>query len=126
MSGIHEREKWTLQRITEKRAVPNVHANYFGPRLTGRHWASPFGSPRKSLGPFPSESGSLRVPDVSWPLVDGKAAGRPPLWIFVGPRPEDREEFASDKRLMDPLSPRASPINNSDSLRLRFGGRLDA
>ncbi len=89
------------------------------PRLTGRHWDSLLGSPLKSLEP-PRENGSLRFPDVSCPLVEGRASGSPPRWILTGALPVDRDDLASDRLLMVPRSPRASPIVNSESGLLRF------
>ena len=94
--------------------------NGYCPRLTGRHWDSLLGSPLKSLGPPSSESGSLRFPDVSWPLVEGEVSGNPPRMIFEGPRADDRDEFASDKLLIALRSPGVFPIVNSELLRLRF------
>ena len=108
-----------VETATKQRGLMNK-LNGYCPRWTGRHWDSLLGSPLKSLGPLPSESGSLRFPDVNWPLVEGRVSGNPPRTIFEGPRADDRDEFASDKLLIALRSPGASPIINSEPLRLRF------
>ena len=73
------------------------------------------GSPFRSLGPFPSDIGSVRLPDVKNPLVDGSASARPLPLILTGPREEDREDLASDNELVGSLSPLTSPSMSSVS-----------